>query len=202
MPFSSVIHRLRRDADLGIREMCRITEMSSLVGDPISPAYVSRLERGAGHVTSDKITLDKLWGLGFALGVNPLALFVASRSVLSPSLRDREARDKVFPVADVPAVPLHSYLRDLRREKLYSLAEVSLLSATLPHATFGVSAAFLSQVETDFHEMSSKLSGEKLWALGVVFGVDPLALYVLSRKIPGGYHLLRHRDILFRRFSV
>jgi len=43
--FGSTIESLRREANLGIRELCRLQEKSGTVHDPMSPAYLSRLEK-------------------------------------------------------------------------------------------------------------------------------------------------------------
>jgi len=198
----SILESLRRDSGFGLRELCRRAEASSLVASPISPAYLSRLERGAGDITEDKISIDSLWGVGVALGVDPLALFVASRKEVDQSLRDNNNRLALFPVGDVPDVAIGVCLRGFRTDRMLSLAEVSRLASTLPNACYGMSPGFLSQVETNFRGLSDKISGEKLWALGVVFGVCPLALYVLSRRINRGLNLRERRSALFRRFSV
>lgn len=136
------------------------------------------------------------------LGVDPLALFVDSRPVIDHRYCERENRAKLFPTRDVPAdTPVGGFLLSLRKALNLSLSDVSRFAAQ-PPACFGISPGFLSQVETNFRSQSQVISGEKLWALGVVLSVDPLALFVLSRNIGRELHLGEKRDALFFRFSI
>jgi transcriptional regulator with XRE-family HTH domain len=189
------------NAHMGIRELCRQSERSPYVSSPLSPAYLSRLERKTGEIDPEKVGIDTLWALGVSLEVDPLLLFVLSRPQLSSVLLRRDKREALFDVWDVPDGPLGGYLRSRRHHLGLSIAEVSH-AATKQHACFGISAGFLSQVETDFRGMSGTVSGEKLWALGVVLRVDPMGLYVLSRHLGSGLILRRHRLFLFRHFSL
>lgn len=197
-----VVLNRRTMASIGIRELCRITEQSPLVSAPLSPAYLSRIERENGEVDMSKVGIDTLWALGVGLNLDPLELFVMSRPELPEFLLDRKRREALFSIWDVPELPLGEYLRSRRHSLGLSISEVSFLAVHTPHACFGISSGFLSQVETDFRDMSGSVSGEKLWALGVVLDVDPLALYALSRKLDQGMHLRRHRLFLFERFSL
>jgi len=143
-----------------------------------------------------------LWGLGVALSVCPLALFVLSRPVIDLAYAAEAERRKLFATLDVPdSVSLSSYLRQLRESKMMSLSEVSRVAFQAP-AHFGVSPGFLSQLETNHRNVSTIVSGDKLWALGVVYGVDPLGLFVMSRGIDAKYREHAKRLSLFLRRSV
>lgn len=194
-----VVSNRRHDARVGIRELCRISEQSPLVAVPLSPAYVSRIERETGEVDLAKVGIDTLWALGVSLQLDPLALFVMSRPDLPEVLLSRERRESLFKIWDVPEVPLGEFLRSRRHSLGLSISEISFSAGNTPFACFGISSGFLSQVETDFRGMSKTVSGDKLWALGVVLGVDPLALYALSRGLDQGMNLRRHRLFLFGR---
>ena len=203
MDLGTFLGGLRKDENLGLRELCGRVQKHRLVKDPISPAYLSRLERGgADHILVDKVSLDKLWGVGVALQVCPLLLFVLSRPSISRAFLSEVSRDKMFDVFDVPDAGFGLYLRTRRHDLSFTLGDVSLMSKGSAAEEFWISPSFLSQVETDHRGMSSRISGEKLWSLGVVLRVDPLALFVLSRNLDAGLHERKRRRSLFSRFSV
>lgn len=201
MTLGNVLAERRMESNIGIRELCRAIEASHISG-PVSPSYLSRIERDSGEIESDHVSIDTLWSLGVAMEIDPLLLFVLSRPDLSDRLLNREIREKLFLTWDVPDVPLGVFLRARRHDLGITMSEVEILSHRAPHATFGISTGFLSQVETDFRGASAKISGDKLWALGVVLRVDPLALFVLSRRLGSGLVLRRHRLFLFKKFSL
>ena len=202
MMIGEFLHKIRHERGYGIREVCSLVERSKFCPGKISPAYLSRIERGGGgEIETEKITIDKLWALGVILGVSPLLLFAISRHAIDIGLF-KSGYPSLFKILDVPAGHIGHFLRSLRHSQSMSLAEACSLAATLPHAQFGISPGFLSQVETDHRGMSSKISGEKLWALGVVFSVDPLALFVLSRNIDFELNAWEKRLFLFPHFSI
>jgi transcriptional regulator with XRE-family HTH domain len=198
----TVVSDFRGSLHLGLREVCRLAEKSPLIPEAISPAYLSRVEHQAGHIDPEQISLDKLWALGVVLEVDPLLLFVVSRPQLDPRLYRRAYRERLFDVCDVPDIGMGVFLKNRRYELGLTMHEVESYSHRTPHACFGISSGFLSQIETDFRGVGERVSGEKLWALGVVLRVDPLALYALSRKLGQGMYLRLHRLSLFRHFSL
>lgn len=66
-----------------------------------------------------------------------------------------------------------------------------------PVATYGLSPGFLSQIENNFRGLAAVVSGEKLWALGVMLGIDPLLLYVVSRGLDQSLLVGSKRRTLF-----
>jgi transcriptional regulator with XRE-family HTH domain len=201
MAIGNVLESLRRDAGLSIRELSAKICRHPLANGTLSFAYLSRLERSADHIDPEKITLDKLWAIGVVLGVHPLSLFVESHPNIDRCYCDPGARNELFSVKDTPSIPVGAFLSARRKELGLSLADVSK-QAVLPPAYFGISPGFLSQVETDHRDQSGKVSGEKLWALGVTLSVDPLALFVASREVGHDLNLLQRRNKLFPRQKV
>jgi transcriptional regulator with XRE-family HTH domain len=197
--FSELIHDLRRGSGLGLRELCRQTEKPGSLSLPISIAYLSRIENGGVHNDLSKVTIDKLWAIGVALSVDPLLLFVLKADLpakyLNPSVRLA-----LFSVYDVPNMRFGEYVRNLRHALDLSLSEVSEAAKVDP-AHFGISPGYLSQVETGGDDLVAKVTGERLWALGCIYRVDPLALFCLSR---GMTSLLdsKTRNSLFGKFSL
>jgi hypothetical protein len=95
----------------------------------------------------------------------------------------------------------YSHEVNLRRAKRLRLWLESNPIPTLDPARYGMSPGYLVQVETYADEFVKNVSGEKLWALGCLYRVDPLALFCLSR---GMTSLLdsKTRNSLFGKFSL
>jgi transcriptional regulator with XRE-family HTH domain len=197
--FGELIHDLRRESGLGLRELCRQSDKDGSLTQPISIAYLSRIGNGGLHNDLSKITIDKLWSLGVALGVDPLLLFVV-KAGLPVKYLDHPTRMSLFDVRDVPNMRFGEYIRGMRHALELTLAEVNAL-AKLDPARYGMSPGYLVQVETYADEFVKNVSGEKLWALGCLYRVDPLALFCLSR---GMTSLLdsKTRNSLFGKFSL
>jgi len=196
---SGVVHDLRRQSGLGLRELCRKTEQTGSLSGPLSIAYLSRIENGGVHNDLSKVSIDKLWALGVALSVDPLLLFVL-KAELPAKYLDHETRKSLFDVRDVPDMRFGEYVRNLRHALDLSLADVSKAAKVDP-ARFGISPGYLSQVETGDDDLVSKVTGERLWALGCIYRVDPLALFCLSRGITP-LLVARYRNSLFGKFSL
>jgi hypothetical protein len=133
------------------------------------------------------------------LGVDPLLLFVV-KAGLPVKYLDHPTRMSLFDVRDVPNMRFGEYIRGMRHALELTLAEVNAL-AKLDPARYGMSPGYLVQVETYADEFVKNVSGEKLWALGCLYRVDPLALFCLSR---GMTSLLdsKTRNSLFGKFSL
>ena len=176
----SVLLKSRTHLGLGVRELCLKSERSDGGSVPISPAYYSRLERGV-DVNPEKLSIEKCWSLGMVLQLDPLYLFVLSRSAIDRRYLSSDARARLFPITTVEPTTLPDLLRGSRQASHIGLREFVLKLDSNPAATFPLSSGFLSQIETDFRGLSSVVSGEKLWALGVMLEIDPLLLLVVSR---------------------
>jgi hypothetical protein len=133
------------------------------------------------------------------LGVDPLLLFVV-KAGLPVKYLDHPTRMSLFDVRDVPNMRFGEYIRGMRHALELTLAEVNAL-AKLDPARYGMSPGYLVQVETYADEFVKNVSGEKLWALGCLYRVDPLALFCLSR---GMTSLLdsKTRNSLFGKISL
>ena len=193
------IHDLRRESGLGLRELCRETDRAGSLSQPISIAYLSRIENGGVHNDLSKVTIDKLWALGITLSVDPLLLFVLKADLPAKYL-EREARDRLFPVRDVPAMRFGEYIRNLRHEQDLTLSQVSAATKVDP-SRFGISPGYLVQIETYDDAFVKNVTGEKLWALGCLYHIDPLALFCLSRGMTALLDF-KVRNSLFRKFSL
>ncbi|MDD2319665.1 MAG: hypothetical protein PHO83_06420 [Geobacteraceae bacterium] len=178
----SALLKSRTRLDLGVRELCSRSARNAGISEPISPAYYSRLERGI-DVDPEKLSIDKCWSLGLVLQVDPLYLFVLSRSAIDRRFLVADERAKIFPIVTVEPTTLSDLLSNRRQEMCLGLRELAEKLNKNPIAAFPLSPGFLSQIETDFRGVSSVVSGDKLWALGVMLEVDPLLLYVVSRGL-------------------
>lgn len=191
MEFGAVIRSRREQLKQGVRETARMT-MRPFVPQPIlSPVYISRLEnKVVEELRADAVSIDKLWALGVALRMQPLVLFAESRGM--PELMDKFDG---FVLRDCEACHLSVFLRGLRHGLGLTLRQVEARSNSV--SPWGICTGYLSQLETNDQGLSERVQAEKLWALGLVLGVDPLLLYVLSRKIDARYLSSRSRDRLF-----
>lgn len=191
MEFSKLIKDRRQQLNLGVRETARATE-EPFVPFPIKSAiYISRLENPAKeNMRAEAVSIDKLWALGVALTIQPLVLFASSRSM--PELVGQIA---TFSLRNTEPVSFSNFLRDRRNSLGMTLREVEKQSASL--SPWGISTGYLSQLETCYESLSETVSAEKFWALGRVYDVDPLLMYVLSRNIDPRYLSAKSRDRLF-----
>lgn len=191
MELSNMIRERRLELGLGIRETARQTERP-FVPHPIrSAVYLSRIENKiVEEMRAEAVSIDKLWAIGVALRLQPLAMFAVSRSM--PELLDLVPN---FALRDGVAGSFGEFLRNRRKELDFSMRtfieEASRLSP------WPISAPYLSQLETDFEGISERVQAEKLWSIGRVLNVDPLLLYVLSRKIDNRYLRYSFRNSLF-----
>jgi transcriptional regulator with XRE-family HTH domain len=191
MEFASLLRQRREELKLGIRETARLTERP-FVPFPIKSAiYISRLENKVEEeMRAEAVSIDKLWALGVALKISPLVLFAHSRTIpelvdLIPSFALRECEPCSF----------SHFLRTRRQGLELKLRHVEEIAHSLSPWT--ISAPYLSQLETDDHSLSERVQAEKLWTLGRVLDVDPLLMYILSRKIDDRYLRASFRNILF-----
>jgi transcriptional regulator with XRE-family HTH domain len=189
MEFNKIIRNRRLDLGLGIREAIRQTDRSFIPSPIVSPVYLSRLESGdSSEMPVSSASIDKLWALGAVLRMNPLELFLQSRGTpnLIPEINNFVVRDSL-PMGFGQAV-------SLRRLSL----GLSLRECCEAASPWSVSTGYWSQMETDFRTCSEKVSGEKLWGIGWALSMDPLLLYVLSRKMDNRYLSATSRDRIFR----
>lgn len=85
----------REGLQLGVRELCRMTDRSTSSGRGISPSYYSQVENNK-KLNPEKISMDFLWAVGSVLQVDPLKLFVLCRSNIPRRFEEGEARDRLF----------------------------------------------------------------------------------------------------------
>lgn len=192
MEFHKLLRDRRQQLKLGVRETARLTE-KSFVPFPIKSAiYISRLENLAvEEMRAEKISIDKLWALGVALCVHPLILFAHSRNL--PHLVDQIPK---FSVREAdPAISFSQFLVSRRAELHLTLVQVA--KAFCEASPWSISSGYISQLELNDLLVSERISAEKLWALGVVYDVDPLLMYVLSRKVDAHFIRSSARDNLF-----
>jgi len=189
MLFPKLIHDRRVALGLGVREAARQTVLPYVPSPIKSAVYISRLESGnSADMPVQSVTIDKCWALGAVLRIHPFSLFLSSRERddLIPHLAD-------FPIRECTAGDVGQFLRARRAELGLSMREAADLAEP-----WHVSLGYWSQIETDFRECGTKISGEKLWGMGVALGIDPALLYVLSRRMDARYLKAESRDRLFR----
>ena len=191
MEFSRFVRSRREELHLGVRETARHTSQSYVPFPILSPIYISRLEnKVVEEMRAEAVSIDKLWALGVALRVSPLVLFAESRG--THFLLDLIA---TFAVKDCLPCSLSSFLHARRKELGLTLRDVEERCSSV--SPWGISLAYLSQLENDDAGLTERVGAEKLWALGRVLDVDPLLMYVLSRKIEPRYLSSASRDRLF-----
>jgi|GEM_PF-5982868 len=190
MRFGDYIKQRRNELKLGLRETCRLTK-DPFVPSPIqSPIYLSRLENGVDtEMRADAASIDKLWGLGRALRTSPLELFLLSRDRC-----DLLYQIELFPLRTALSQNFGEFMKSKRKQLNLSVREASATN-NLP---WEISSGYWSQIETNFRECTAKISGEKLWSIGLVLEVDPLLLYALSRKMDPKVLSAEARDNLFK----
>jgi len=191
MEFEKMLRDRREKLGLGVRACARATE-KSYVPFPIKSAiYISRLENKVEEEQrADAVSIDKLWALGVALEMQPMILFAYSRSM--PDLVDQI---NSFALRECDAVAFNVFLKARRLAFDLTLREVeSKISSLSP---WGMSAGYLSQLETNDQDLAERISAEKLWALGRMYDVDPLLMYVLSRRVEPRFLKASSRDRLF-----
>jgi len=188
MQFNRMIRERRVGLGLGVREAARLTTQPFVPSPIKSAVYISRLEDGSStDMPVASVTIDKMWGLGVVLHINPFELFLSSRK-----REDLVASLSRFTVRDCTERDFGNFVRGRRAFLNLSMREASALSVP-----WSVSTGYWSQMETDFRDCAGKISGEKLWGIAVALDVDPLLLYVLSRKIDPRYLNSVSRDRLF-----
>jgi len=188
MEFHRLIRERRLGLGLGVREAARLTTQSFVPSPIKSAVYISRLEEGrSADMPVDSVTIDKMWGLGTVLRINPFELFLRSRGRedLVPLLAK-------FSIRDCSGTDFGHFVRSRRADLDLSMREASALARP-----WTISTGYWSQMETDFRNCTSKISGDKLWGIGVALDIDPLLLYVLSRSIDTRYLNATSRDRLF-----
>lgn len=191
MEFSKLIKERRLQLKYGVRELSRETA-KPWVPFPIKSAiYISRLEnKVVEEMRAEAVSIDKLWALGVALQMNPLILLASSRSM--PELIDQIP---MFSMRECDPADFSAFLRGRRHALDMSMREVEDRSAKCSH--WSISGGYLCQLEDSGSDHASTVSAEKLWTLGRVYDVDPLLMYVLSRKIDPRYLKAASRDRLF-----
>lgn len=188
MELSERVRGRRLELGLGIRETARHTEMPYIPHPIKSPIYISRIEAGGNkHMPTESVTIDKTWALGCALRMDPLELFLLSRGH-----EDLVPFVSSFSVRDCEPQAFGQFVHNRRRD-----LGLSMRDAANKATAWYISVGYWSQMETDFRECTTKISGEKLWGMGIVLDVDPLLLYVLSRKMDARYLKSSARDLLF-----
>jgi transcriptional regulator with XRE-family HTH domain len=183
-----MIRERRLGLGLGVRETARLTAQSFIPSPIKSAVYISRLESGnSAEMPVDSVTIDKVWGLGAVLCINPFELFLRSRSRedLIPAIGR-------FQIRDTDECNFGNFVRSRRATLGLSMREAGLLAKP-----WDISVAYWSQMENDSRNCDSKISGEKLWGMAVALNVDPLLLYVLSRRVDSRYLSSASRDRLF-----
>lgn len=192
MELANILRRRREELGLGIRETARLTDRPYVPSPIKSPVYISRLENKVEEeLRAEAVSIDKLWALGVALRVSPLMLFAHSRNI--PELIDFIP---AFALRECEPCSFSHFLRTRRQGLELKMRHVEENSLGLSPWT--ISTPYLSQLETDDDGLSERVQAEKLWTLGRVLDVDPLLMYVLSRKIDTRYLRAASRNILFK----
>lgn len=191
MEFEKLLRDRREKLGLGVRALARATEKPYVPFPIKSAVYISRLENKVEEEQrADAVSIDKLWALGVGLEMQPIILFAYSRSM--PELVDQI---HTFALRECDPAPFHQFLKARRLAFDLTLRDVETKVTSL--SPWGISSGYLSQLETDDDKLSERISAEKLWALGRMYGVDPLLMYVMSRNIDPRYLSAKSRDRLF-----
>ncbi|AJF08274.1 helix-turn-helix domain-containing protein [Geoalkalibacter subterraneus] len=94
--------------------------------------------------------------------------------------------------------PLGEYLKKIRLEKDIGLRELCDLIEKDPRCGVSVSPSYYSQIETGNNLRLEKITFDKIWAIAIVLGIDPIGLFILSRpQIPQYLAKKRNRHRLF-----
>ena len=78
--------------------------------------------------------------------------------------------------------PLCTFLREQREKIGLGVRDIVRKIDKHPLAYVKVSAPFLYQLETNFRDQADKVGMDILWSLGVVLRVDPMKLFLISRR--------------------
>jgi len=191
MELSKMLRERREQLKLGVRETARLTERP-FVPYPIKSAiYLSRLENKVKEeMRAEAVSIDKLWALGVALKISPLEFFAISRS-----LPELVGLIPGFALLECEPCSFSQFLKTRRLQLDLTLRSVEEISQSV--SPWPISAPYLSQLENDYEGVSGRVQAEKLWSLGRVLNVDPLLMYVLSRKIDDCYLRPSFRNSLF-----
>lgn len=192
MEFHKLLKELRLKRGYGVRELARQTVKPCVPFPIMSAIYITRIENLVREeMKAESISIDKLWALGVALEVNPLILFAHSREL--PELVDQIP---TFALRECdPFDDFSKWLRERRKGLGMTLRDVE--SASGSASPWSISTGYLCQLEDCDSDHASTVSAEKLWALGRVYDVDPLLMYILSRKVDPRYLRAASRDRLF-----
>ena len=179
MTFGELLRIRREKLGLGVRELCRLVKTSPKLARTISSAYYSQIEGDSEKIIVSEIGIDKLWSIGYALKINPNSLFAITRRIESVP---------IFSIKDCKTRDLSHFLRTRREELGFNFRETSDLiktkmSSDLLKNKMKISPAYLNQIENKTKIDISKIEANRFWVLGVVYDVDPLLLYVLSRGL-------------------
>lgn len=91
-----IIHTARMKKNMSMREVCRSIEHNRLCGTTISPAYLSQVESHSDKVKTHKISFDFFWAISVILELDPIELFVLSRTDIPQQMREPAYRKKIF----------------------------------------------------------------------------------------------------------
>lgn len=191
MDFAKLISDRRAELNLGVRELARHTNKPYVPFPIKSPVYISRLENKIEEEQrADAVSVDKLWAIGVALKTQPLIMFASSREM--PELLDIIPS---FTIRDSEPAHFSLFIKNRRLALGLTLKDVEFKATSA--SPWNISPAYLSQLETNDDKLSERISMEKLWTLGVIYGVDPILLYVMSRHIDPRFLSGKSRDNLF-----
>lgn len=186
MELSDALRDRRKSLGLGVRELCREANSLSDISITISPSYYSQIE--LEEVDIARISIDKFWTLGRVLRIHPLQLFALAQGNLSIPK---------FAIRDTSIVDFSKFIRERREEIGMGTREAARKGISATKGKFSVSPSYLSQLEGKKNVDIKKVSGKKLWAIGCEYDVDPLLLFVQSRKLNKKYLLSKERNALF-----
>ncbi len=94
-PLGEKLKALRKQKELGVRELCELTEKNSVCGRTVSPAYYSQVENCTG-IRPEKISFDFFWAVSVILETDPVELFVLSRQHIPQQFAKERARNFIF----------------------------------------------------------------------------------------------------------
>jgi transcriptional regulator with XRE-family HTH domain len=191
MDFANILRQRREELNLGVRETARLSDRPFVPHPIMSPVYISRLENKVDEeMRAEAVSIDKLWALGVALRFSPLVFFAHSRGI-----PDLIKSIPSFALRECELCSFSHFLRTKRKGLELKMRNVEEMSHQL--SPWPISTPYLSQLETDDNCASERIQAEKLWTLGRVLDVDPLLMYVLSRKIDERYLRATFRNMLF-----
>lgn len=109
-----------------------------------------------------------------------------------------EATTEIHTVSKISNYQLGEVLRQARQAKDLGVRELCRVIERNPNTGLKVSYSYYSQVENGANLRPEKISMDFFWAVGIVLGIDPLKLFVLSRpQIPRDFVDAKKRDRFF-----